>query len=62
MTGSSGSLFPNFPDENWIVGEFIADNILELKSVERIVQAHEVQRVNYLVYPVILSKNQQLRI
>ena len=53
--------------ENEIVGEFIADIlvedtiILELKSVKRIVQAHEVQLVNYLVYPVILSKNQQLR-
>ena len=41
--------------ENDIVGEFIADIIventviLELKSVKRIVQAHEVQLVNYLV-------------
>ena len=41
--------------ENEIVGEFIADIIveetiiLELKSVKRIVQAHEVQLVNYLV-------------
>ena len=38
-----------------LVGEFIADIIventvvLELKSVKRIVQAHEVQLVNYLV-------------
>jgi GxxExxY protein len=37
------------------VGDFIADIIventviLELKSVKRIVQAHEVQLVNYLV-------------
>ena len=37
------------------MGEFIADIIventviLELKSVKRIVQAHEVQLVNYLV-------------
>ena len=41
--------------ENDIVGEFVADIIventviLELKSVKRIVQAHEVQLVNYLV-------------
>ncbi len=41
--------------ENEIVGEFIADIIveetiiLELKSVKRVVQAHEVQLVNYLV-------------
>jgi len=40
---------------NELVGEFIADIIvedtviLELKSVKRIVQAHEVQLVNYLV-------------
>ena len=45
----------HFPYENDIVGEFIADIIventviLELKSVKRIVQAHEVQLVNYLV-------------
>lgn len=41
--------------ENEIVGEFVADIIventviLELKSVQRIVKAHEVQLVNYLV-------------
>ena len=41
--------------ENKAVGEFIADLIvndtiiLELKSVRRIIQAHEVQLVNYLV-------------
>ncbi len=41
--------------ENEIVGEFIADVIvenqvvLELKSVRRVVKAHEVQLVNYLV-------------
>lgn len=41
--------------ENEIVGEFVADIIvedtiiLELKSVKQIVQAHEVQLVNYLV-------------
>jgi GxxExxY protein len=41
--------------DNEIVGEFIADIIvedtviLELKSVKRIVKAHEVQLVNYLV-------------
>lgn len=41
--------------ENEIVGEFVADIIventviLELKSVQRIVRAHEVQLVNYLV-------------
>ena len=40
---------------NEIVGEFVADIlvedtiILELKSVKHIVQAHEVQLVNYLV-------------
>jgi len=38
-----------------IVGEFVADIIvddtiiLELKSVRRIIKAHEVQLVNYLV-------------
>ena len=43
---------PNY--ENEIVGEFIADVIvenlviLELKSVRRVVKAHEVQLVNYL--------------
>ncbi len=41
--------------ENEIVGEFVADIIvndtiiLELKSVPRIIKAHEVQLVNYLV-------------
>ncbi len=41
--------------ENEVVGEFIADIlvednvIIELKSVRRIVKAHEVQLVNYLV-------------
>ena len=41
--------------ENEIVGEFVADIIvnnsiiLELKSAKRIVKAHEVQLVNYLV-------------
>ena len=41
--------------ENQIVGEFVADIIvndtiiLELKSVRRIINAHEVQLVNYLV-------------
>jgi len=41
--------------ENKIVGEFIADIIvndtiiLELKSVRRIIKIHEVQLVNYLV-------------
>jgi len=41
--------------EGKIVGEFIADIIvndtiiLELKSVRRIIRAHEVQLVNYLV-------------
>ena len=41
--------------DNEIVGEFVADIlvedtiILELKSVKRIIQAHEVQLVNYLV-------------
>ena len=41
--------------DNEIVGEFVADIIvndaiiLELKSVRRIVKAHEVQLVNYLV-------------
>lgn len=41
--------------ENEIVGEFVADVlvedtiILELKSVRRVVNAHEVQLVNYLV-------------
>jgi GxxExxY protein len=41
--------------ENQIVGDFIADIlvndkiILELKSVRRIIEAHEVQLVNYLV-------------
>ncbi len=41
--------------ESEIVGEFVADIIvndaiiLELKSVRRIIRAHEVQLVNYLV-------------
>ncbi len=41
--------------ENEIVGEFVADILvddrimLELKSVRRIIEAHEVQLVNYLV-------------
>jgi len=41
--------------DNQIVGEFIADIIvndtviLELKSVRRIIKVHEVQLVNYLV-------------
>ena len=41
--------------EGKIVGEFVADIvvddtiILELKSVKRIVKAHEIQLVNYLV-------------
>ena len=41
--------------DNEIVGEFVADIIvnntiiLELKSVRRVVKAHEVQLVNYLV-------------
>ena len=41
--------------DNEIVGEFITDIIvndtiiLELKSVRRIIKAHEVQLVNYLV-------------
>jgi len=40
--------------ENEVVGEFVADVIvedaivLELKSVRRVVKAHEVQLVNYL--------------
>jgi len=40
--------------DNEVVGEFVADGIvedviiLELKSVRRIVKAHEVQLVNYL--------------
>ena len=41
--------------EGEVVGEFIADIvvedivILELKSVRRVIQAHEIQLVNYLV-------------
>ena len=41
--------------ENEIVGEFVADIIvediiiLELKSLRQIVKAHEIQLVNYLV-------------
>ncbi len=44
--------------ENEIVGEFIADIIvndtviLELKSVRQIIKAHEIQLVNYLVATV----------
>jgi GxxExxY protein len=54
-TGYPGFFIPHFPDDNAIVGEFIADIlvedkiILELKSVRQIVKAHEVQLVNYLV-------------
>ena len=42
--------------EGEVVGEFTADIIvneaviIELKSVRRIIKAHEVQLVNYLVY------------
>ena len=52
--------------EDKIVGQFVADIIvhdaiiLELKSVRRIVKAHEVQLVNYLVAtgkPVGLLRN-----
>jgi GxxExxY protein len=52
--------------ENEIVGEFVADIIVnntiivELKSVRQIVQAHEIQLVNYLVAtgkPVGLIRN-----
>jgi len=41
--------------DNDVVGEFVADIIvedtiiLELKSIRRIIRAHEVQMVNYLV-------------
>ncbi|MFH1240866.1 MAG: GxxExxY protein [Pseudomonadota bacterium] len=41
--------------DDQVVGEFVADMIvndtviLELKSVRRIMEAHEVQLVNYLV-------------
>jgi len=41
--------------DNKVVGEFVADIIvedtiiLELKSVRQIIQAHEIQLVNYLV-------------
>ncbi len=50
---SQKSITVTYEDE--IVGEFVADIvvdntlILELKSVRRIVEAHEVQLVNYLV-------------
>ena len=43
--------------EGKVVGQFIADIIvndaviIELKSVRRIIKAHEVQLVNYLVAP-----------
>ena len=46
--------------DNNVVGEFIADVlvddliILELKSVRRVVKAHEVQLVNYLTANRIL--------
>jgi GxxExxY protein len=50
---SQKSITVYYDDE--IVGEFVADIIvndmiiLELKSVRRIIKAHEVQLVNYLV-------------
>ncbi|MDL1984266.1 MAG: GxxExxY protein [Deltaproteobacteria bacterium] len=52
-TESQKSITVCYDDE--IVGEFVADIIvndmiiLELKSVRRIIKAHEVQLVNYLV-------------
>ena len=52
-TGSQKSITVYYDDE--IVGEFVADIIvndmiiLELKSVRRVIKAHEVQLVNYLV-------------
>ena len=52
-TESQKSITVYYDDE--IVGEFIADIIvndmimLELKSVRRVIKAHEVQLVNYLV-------------
>ena len=61
-TQENGSRIPKPPDqhgitvyyEDEVVGEFVADVIvedaviLELKSVRRVVKAHEVQLVNYL--------------
>ena len=50
---SQKSITVYYDDE--IVGEFVADIIvndmiiLELKSVRRVIKAHEVQLVNYLV-------------
>ena len=52
-TESQKSITVCYDDE--IVGEFVADIIvndmiiLELKSVRRVIKAHEVQLVNYLV-------------
>ena len=52
-TESQKSITVYYEDE--IVGEFVADIIvndaiiIELKSVKRIIKAHEVQLVNYLV-------------
>jgi GxxExxY protein len=52
-TESQKSITVRYDDE--IVGEFVADIIvndmiiLELKSVRRVIKAHEVQLVNYLV-------------
>ena len=52
-TESQKSIKVYYDDE--IVGEFVADIIvndmiiLELKSVRRVIKAHEVQLVNYLV-------------
>jgi GxxExxY protein len=52
-TESQKSITVYYDDE--IVGEFVADIIvndmiiLELKSVRRVIKAHEVQLVNYLV-------------
>ena len=52
-TGSQKPITVYYDDE--IVGEFVADIIvndtiiLELKSVRRVIKAHEVQLVNYLV-------------
>ena len=59
--------------EDEVVGEFVADVIvedaitLELKSVRRVVKAHEVQLVNYLkathkdVGLIINFENEKLR-
>ena len=52
-TESQKSITVYYDDE--IVGEFVADIlvndmiILELKSVRRVIKAHEVQLVNYLI-------------